>query len=259
MLVKNIQYKNNKIEVVLEETSFFISKENYIENPIAVDSDLSDERVSYLLKYEKVVNCKMEMIKILNKKALSEYEVFLKLKEKDISYKDIKKIVDDLKRAGLINDEFVALINLENLIVKRKGKREIRKILKEKRISDEIIENVIQEIDVEVYLDNFNKMTDKYLKMYEKKSFKLRESMLKRKLEELGYEEDLISTVNVIKDNDGELELAKNTFYKLTRNKNIDLNSYENINKIKLKLLTKGFSYDIINLVLEEVKNDETY
>ena len=33
----------------------------------------------------------------------------------------------------------------------------------------------------------------------------------------------------------------------------------ENVNKIKIKLATKGFSYDIINLAIEEVKNYETY
>ena len=83
--------------------------------------------------------------------------------------------------------------------------------------------------------------------------------MLKQKLEELGYESDLISSINLENDEKKEICLARVALSKIIKNKNTDLNSYENINKIKAKLAMKGFSYGIINLVLEEVTNDETY
>ena len=55
------------------------------------------------------------------------------------------------------------------------------------------------------------------------------------------------------------MTLAKETIIKITKSKRMDLSNYENINKIKTKLVMKGFSYDIINMALEEVKCDETY
>jgi SOS response regulatory protein OraA/RecX len=95
--------------------------------------------------------------------------------------------------------------------------------------------------------------------MYDKKSFKVKEALLKQKLEELGYERELILGVTLESNCDKELELAKSALIKIIKNKNIDLNNYENINKIKSKMLMKGFSYDIINLAFEGVKNNETH
>lgn len=259
MLVKNIKFINNKVEVVLDTTSFFISKENYIENPLAIDSSIEQDRIDYLKEYENVIEGKQYLIKLLNKRALSEYEVYLKLKERDIDVKYIKSVIDSLKRSGLINDEFVALITVDSEMIKKRGKKSIVRSLKDKRIKEDIINKVIEGINDDLYMDNFNKLIDKYSKMYEKKSQKMKESLLKKKMEELGYENELVCSVNVESDISKEVELAKSSIIKIVRSKNIDLNSYENINKIKTKLVMKGFSYDIINLALEEVKQDETY
>jgi SOS response regulatory protein OraA/RecX len=46
---------------------------------------------------------------------------------------------------------------------------------------------------------------------------------------------------------------------KLLKNKDINTNDYQNVNKIRIKLANRGFNYDIINMVLKEVHNDETY
>ena len=133
------------------------------------------------------------------------------------------------------------------------------KKLKEKKISEEIIEKVLNVIDKDLYLSNFDKVVDKYLKMYERKSFKIKENLVKNKLEEYGYENDLISTIDISNDSENELSLAKTALLKLLKTKSYYLNNYENVNKIKAKLVMKGFSYDIINLALEEVKKDETH
>lgn len=257
MIVKSIKFIDNKVQVNLDRYSFFISKENYIENPLAIESDVSEEYVKKLLDYEMVIESKISMIKLLNKRALSEYEIFLKLKEKGISKEEVLNIIEDLKRSGLINDEYVAIISSESMLVKRKGKKEIEKVLKEKRIADEIITNIIEGIDETQYLDNFEKVKNKYLKMYEKRSFKVKEKMVRQKLEEYGYENELIYSASVENDKENEIEIAKSALLKIIKNKNFNLDNYENINKIKSKLVMKGFSYDIINRALEGVKNDE--
>lgn len=259
MVVKDVKFVNNKVKVICDGTDFLISKENYIENPITIDSQITEEKISKLLEYEFVIENKLQMIKLLNKKALSEYEVYKWLKEKNVSPVYIKQIIDSLKSIGLINDEYVAIITLERELFKRKGKKEIKNVLKEKRIDEAIIARVVNEIDEDLYKENFNKVVSKYLKMYDKKSGKVKNNLLRQKLEEMGYEYELISSLDLGVDNSRELDLAKNSLVKIIKNKNMDLNSYENINKIKLKLANKGFSYDIINMALEEVKKNETY
>lgn len=259
MLVKNIKLKNDMVEVVLENEIFFISKENYIENPIAIASDIDKAKIDYLLNQEKVIEGKAKLIKLINKKVLTEYESFMYLKQEGINKDDSKKIILSLKNIGLINDEYNASLIVDSLLFKRKGKLEIKKILIEKKIDENIIDKVIGEIEDDVYLDNFNKIFNKYLKMYSNKSYKLKENMIISKLKEYGYENELISSIVIEKDNKEEIEMARKNLLKILKNKRFDLNDFENINKIKIKLSMKGFSYDIINLVLEEVIKNETY
>jgi len=259
MIVKDIKFVNNKVEVVLDDKSFLISKENYIENPVTVDSFVDQNKINYLLEQEKIITSKNELIKLLNKKILSEYEIVKKLKDKELKNNDIKNIVSSLNRMGLINDEYYTEIMIDNLLLKRKGKLEIYKCLKEKGIDFKIINNCIDNIDEEIYLTNFNKVYEKYLKMYSNKSYRLKEQMIISKLKEYGYEEELVSSLNIEKDNEEEKDLVKAYLNKLLKSKKINLNNYENINKIKTKLAMKGFNYDIINSVIGEVSNDETY
>ena len=149
MIVKEVKFVNNKIEIVLDDRSIFISKENYIENPITIDSFIGQDKIDFLLMQEKYKDTKTAIIKQLNKKSFSEYEVYKKIKESGLDKEYIEKIVCSLKRMGLINDEYTAEIFVSSLIGKRKGKIEIIKLLKERGISGEIINKVIGEIDEE--------------------------------------------------------------------------------------------------------------
>ena len=259
MLVKDVKFKDNKVEIVTSNGSFFISKENYIENPIANDSSIDQKRIDYLLEYERVILAKTNIIKTLNKKILSEYSVRKKLKDDGLNNKEISEIINSLLRMGLLNDEYYASVKLDSLLMKRKGKLEIIKELSEEKININFINKCIDSIEDEIYLNNFNKVKEKYLKMYSNKASKVKEQMVKLKLKEYGYEEELINFVNVSKDNNSEVELARVQLAKLLKNKQYSLNDSMIVNKIRAKLMAKGFSYDIINVVLEEVKEHETY
>ena len=163
MLVKDVKFKNNKVEIILDEGSFFISKENYIENPVAINSFIDEEKVDFLLDEEKTIECKNYIIRQLNKKVMSEYEVLAKLKEKELKKEYIDKIIDSLKRMGLINDEYFSSLFVDFLLSKRKGKLDIYSSLKEKKIDEQIIQKVIKEIDLDQYKNNFEDYNE-YLK-----------------------------------------------------------------------------------------------
>lgn len=257
MKVVNLKFKNNKVEIVCEDKSIFISKENYIENPVSIGSFVDEKKVEFLLKQERVIESKIELIKLLNRKSLTEQEIVYKLKSKGHENSEIVMLIDSLRRSGLINDEYCGMLIVENLFVRRKGKQEILKVLNEKGISDEVSNKLIEEIDEDDYINNFNKVCDKYLKMYSSKPSKIKFQLVKNKLKEYGYEKELIDKLIVNKDESQDLVNAKKVLTKLLKNKNIDLDNYENVNKIKTKLVMKGFNYDIINLALEEVIDNE--
>jgi len=212
-----------------------------------------------LKKQEKIIEIKMEMIKLLNKKILSESEIKKKIKERQLSNDDTDRIVENLKRLGLINDAYFSELLVDKLLFNKKGKLEIYKELTKNEIKNEIIENVMGKVDEDVYRSNFCKVCEKYEKIYNKKSLKMKKQMITNKLKEYGYEDELISSIDFKENSDNEVSLAKIYLYKILKNKKLDLNNYENVNKIRTKLMVKGFSYDIINLALKEVSEDETY
>lgn len=259
MIVKNVRFVNNKVEIILDNTSFFVSKENYIENPVAIDSSISVEQINFMLEYDNVIRCKEKIIKLLNRKVLSEYEVYKILKEDNLKEKPIEDLVSSLKRIGLINDEYAAVLAVEKNLIKRKGRLEIVKALREKRIDEKIIDKVLNDIDEEEYKANFIKVCEKYNAVYSKRSYQVRYNLIFSKLKEYGYEDYLINEIKIEHNEADEIKLARIQLNKILKNKDVSSFNYQNINKIKSKLAMKGFSYDIINCVLGEVINRETY
>lgn len=254
MLVKNVKFKDNRVEIIMDNGTFFISKENYIENPVTIDSYIDQKQIDSLIEKERKIAAKSNIIKTLNKKLLSKYNVIKKLKEYELNNKEIEEIITSLSRMGLLNDEYYTLLKVENLLVKRKGKLEIRKVLLEEKIDESIIDKCLKDIDNEMYINNFNKVKEKYLKMYSNKSYKMKEQMVKLKLKEYGYEEELISEIAITRDLNEETYIVRKEVSKLLKNNKDELLNSTIVNKIKLKLINKGFSYDIINMVLEEVQ-----
>lgn len=259
MLVKDVKFKDNKVVIYLDDGSFFISKENYIENPISIDSFIDQKRIDYLLERENFIMAKITITKMLNRKVMSIYAIKSKLKEMGLNNKEIKELVDSLERMGLLNDDYYTSLKVENLLFKRKGKIEIKKELLEEKIGEDIIDKYLSNIDEETYVNNFNKVKEKYLKMYVNKSYKVREQMVRVKLKEYGYEEEFINNLEINKNISDELVIAKKELFKILKNKEYDLSNSVLVNKIRAKLMAKGFSYDIINRALEEVKENETY
>lgn len=259
VIVKDIKFKDNKIEVILDNGRFSISKENYIENPITRDSFIDEKRIEELLSKEKVIEAKMKIIRLLNRKIMSEWEAYKYLIDNEVDARNARKIIGDLSSIGLINDDYVCDILVDSLVSKRKGKLKIISYLKEKRIAEKIIEKYVCKIDEELYINNFEKVLEKYNKMYSNKSNKVKNNLVVSKLKEQGYEDKYINMIEFEENKDEELILARKNLLKIIKNKNINKNDYENINKIKIKLAMKGFNYDIINLVLKEVIEDETY
>lgn len=258
MKVIEVKFINNKVEIILDEKTICLSKENYIENPITIDSFIDEDKMNFLINQEKIIESKIEMVRLLNKKVLTELEVKRKLINKGLKKEDVKTVLDSLKRSGLINDEYAGMILVDIMISKRKGKLEISKCLKEKGVCLELSNKLISNIDEYIYIDNFNKVCDKYLKMYRNKGYKLKEQLVISKLKENGYEEEYINRINIEKNKDEEIENAKKILIKLMKNSSVNEIDSQNLIKIKSKLVNKGYNYDIINMALEEVINDET-
>lgn len=129
-----------KTDQFVDEVEFKKIKE---ENDEKVSFDLS---ASYLEKY------------IVSERGLKDY-----LKKKNFSPKTISKCIEKLKEYGYINDESFAQNYFETM-KSSNGKNAIARKLKQKGVSGEIVETLLQNIDEEDEIEKATALAKKFVK-----------------------------------------------------------------------------------------------
>lgn len=129
-----------KTDMEIDEDEFKKIKE---ENDQKVSFDMA---VSYLEKY------------VVSEKGLKDY-----LKKKSFDGKVIEKTIEKLKDYGFIDDEKFAKNYFESLSA-NKGKRAIANKLKEKGISSEIIDSLLENVDEEAQIEMATSLAKKFVK-----------------------------------------------------------------------------------------------
>ena len=123
-----------------DEDAFRAIKE---ENDARVSFDMA---TSYMEKY------------VTSEKGIRDY-----LKKKGFDEKTVSKAVEKLKEYGFVDDEKFAKNYFESMS-SGKGKRAIATKLRQKGISKEIVENLIENVDEEEQLETAKKLAEKFVK-----------------------------------------------------------------------------------------------
>lgn len=105
-----------------------------------------DMATSYIEKY------------VVSEKGIKDY-----LKKKGFDFKVINATVDKLKDYGLVNDESFAKNYFETLSA-TKGKRAIASKLKQKGVSAEIVENLLENINEDDEIEKATALAEKFVK-----------------------------------------------------------------------------------------------
>ncbi|RCK72630.1 MAG: Regulatory protein recX [Ignavibacteriae bacterium] len=132
--------------------------------------ELNENKLNELLQWDEFYRAKDVALKYFSYRQRSEYEIQAKLTKSKFKPYIIKKVIDNLKSVGLINDLEFAECFAKNALNKRLiSKNLMKKKLLEKGISKEIINNVLQK-----YFSNLDenaivrKLAIKQLKKYQK-------------------------------------------------------------------------------------------
>lgn len=105
-----------------------------------------DMAVSYMEKY------------VVTQKGVNDY-----LKKKNFAEETIKNTLEKLKEYGFVDDEKFAKDYFESLSAS-KGKRAIANKLKEKGVSAEIVDKILENVDEEDELEKATKLAEKFVK-----------------------------------------------------------------------------------------------
>jgi regulatory protein len=213
-----------------------------------IDLNLLDE----ILKENEFYEVYSLSLSYIEYKLRSKKELVSYLTKKEFKTEIIERVIEKLVSIGLLNDEtyIKAFIN-DKINFTNYGPYKIKKMLLDSELDEELIDKFLRNIDEDVMISRIKKIIEKRKKISTKLSTKMFIQKTTEYLLMLGYEKetfyeyfesaDETDSSNIIKERD---LLYKKLSKKYEGNKL----AYE----IKNKLYKKGYSFDLINRIMEE-------
>jgi regulatory protein len=147
---RNKRYKNRLSVYIDNNYSFSISEEDYICLNLYEKKEITQEELDNIKNNLIFRKAKSSALRYITSKLRSEKEVCTKLSQNGYTDDIIEKVVGELKSIGYINDELYAQKYIyDRSKLKPKSKKMLQFELKNRGISDEIIEGSLAEWKVD--------------------------------------------------------------------------------------------------------------
>lgn len=228
---------SNNVELILYED--IILKYNLLTN-----KNLSLKELDELIednKYYEAYYLSINYI-IYRKRCIKEIRDYLE--KKDFEEKYINFVIEKLKEENVLNDkDYISSFINDKVSLSLDGPYKIKRALINLGFNEEDIDNYLSIIDNKIWEEKIEKIVQKKTKSTKNKSKYMFISKLKTDLFNLGYNEELIK--NNIENIDYESNI-KNDYLKATK-------KHKDKNKIKAYLLRKGYSYEEINAIKNNI------
>lgn len=253
---KIIKLKNNKYKICIDDKNIITYDEVILENDLLYKKNIDSNLYNKILIDTNYYDIYNKVVKYILKKRRSEKEIHIYLNKYNLTNTEVNKMVDKLKHLKLIDDlQYCKAYINDSLILRKNGVNKIKKELLNQGISSEIIDLELNSIDVNILNDKLEKLIIKKISMNKKYSNDYLKQKILNELVNLGYERDLILDIinkNLKYDN----EILKKEFDKLYNKLKNKTNSIELENKLKSKLLQKGFKISDINSLIQQKTED---
>lgn len=242
-----------------EEFAFSVDSDVLIKFQLKKGMELDD--FSYLeIQFQDDIRKAYNLaVNYLARRMRSEKEVREYLEKKDIEEAIINEVVHKLSSQKYINDEeFTSAYVRTQINTTDKGPDLIRLELIEKGIRKELIAKALKEYSISDQIEKAIKLSSKLLNKNTKDSQKIVKQKVEQLLLRKGYPYEVIqiaiSETETHKDNVEEMEAIRYQGEKAQR-KYSKFSGFEYDQKVKQALYRKGFSIDLIDKYLDEIKN----
>ena len=179
----SVQKKNkNRCNIYIDNVfAFGVSNELIYKENLKVGIIIDEEKLKKIAYEENLINCKETALKIIERSYKTKKEMIKRLLEKGYALEEINETLKFLEEYNFINDESYtkAFINDRT---KTQGKQKIKYALKNKGVSDEIIEEELSKLDMEKEKENANILAlKKYNILIKRESdkYKLKEKIIR--------------------------------------------------------------------------------
>ena len=252
MKIKNIKKVGSKYKITLDNDEIITTNDQVIINnnllyDKKINSKLLDkikEETHYYENYNKI-------LKMINRKMRSEYEIRKTLNKNEVLKSDEDKIINTLKEIGLINDEaFAEAYTNDRINLSLDGPYKIKKDLEDNHIESIYIENALSNFTDDLIDQKLKKIINKKVSANTKDTTYIFKQKTSLYLSNLGYSrEDIASHLENITLDNSRLEKEMEKIYNKLKTK---YEGYVLYNKLKQKLYAKGFSSEEINDFIEK-------
>lgn len=253
---KIIKMKNNKYKIYIGNDSIITYDNVILENDLLYKKNIDNTLYNKILEDTNYYDVYNKVIKYILKRKRSEKEINIYLNKYYISIDEKNKIIKKLKDIKLINDiEYCKSYINDKIYLSKEGTNKIKEDLLKENIPIEIIEKELKNIDKEVFENRLEKLIIKKIKSNKKYSNNYLKQKILNEMINLGYNKKYILTIlenSITNDND----ILTKEFDKVYSKLKIKYSSFELKNKVKQKLIQKGFLAEDINKLLQQKTED---
>jgi regulatory protein len=127
-----------------------VSNQILLQMGLRVGDEISESRIQLLHQAENLLGAKNAALKFLSVRARTVREVRDRLREKEFSDAEIEQAIEELSRAGLLNDaEFARMYVRDSLSVRPVGKLRLKRNMLLLGLDKVIIEEALEDQDIE--------------------------------------------------------------------------------------------------------------
>lgn len=242
-----------------EEFAFSVDEDVLIKYQLKKGLELDEFSLMEIHYHDDIRKAYNSAIAYLARRMRSVKEIKDYLLKKEIEEPVIQEVIHKLTDQKYIDDQEYAFLYVRTQInTTDKGPGLIQMELKERGIEQRFIENALEPYTFDLQIERTTNISEKFLKKYSKDSKRVLKQKLETLLVKKGYSFDVINTalrtIDIDKEAEDELEAIRYQGKKAHR-KFSQYTGFEYEQKMKQYLFRKGFSMEVIDQFLLELKD----
>ncbi|MBY0121858.1 recombination regulator RecX [Bacillus sp. S/N-304-OC-R1] len=244
-----------------EKYAFSIDEDVLIKHGLKKGVELDEFAILEIGYQDDIRKAYNTAIQYLSRRMRSEKEVRQYLSGKEVNEIVIQEVIHKLNEYKFLNDQEFAIAFVRTLMnTTDKGSGIIRGELREKGISEDIIDKAMKEFPFEREFEAALKICAKFVEKNTRDSSRITKQKLEQTLFRKGYSNEIIraAIAETEMDKGEDLEMsALRTHAEKAHRKYSHLSGFEYRQKMKQTLYRKGFSIELIEQILDELKEEE--
>ncbi len=247
--MKIIKYKKTtkgRYKVLLDDDRTLLLYEDVIlKHELLLKKELTEDEIFEAEKYNQECDVYYVALNSINSRFKSVLELRKYLEKKEYPSELIELAINKLLKQGYLNDRSFCKSYINNqIITTSKGPYKIRRELRDKGVSDDIIEDEIVIFDNELEIEKVTKLADRMFRTNKTRGGSVLRKKITTDLTNMGYSTDIIYKVLSDYDFTNDKDIVKKEYDKLYKRLSRKYSDKELEYKIKEGLYKKGLYYE---------------